>query len=137
MLKPLLSGFLPKVEFSLYWEKKQRFLFYEDIYKVWVMFAVESGSFYYEIGDEKGSATFGDFVLCPPNTPFRRVINTPLSFYFFELNWVDTQQSSAHRGEEMIPAGKISVLDTTRLAQNYAMMKKMALLAAIGPAAAI
>ncbi|MEF3306509.1 helix-turn-helix domain-containing protein [Paenibacillus sp. GYB003] len=124
MLKPLLSGFLPQVEFSIYWENKQKFLLYEDVYQVWVMFAVESGSFYYEIGDKKGSATFGDLVLCPPDTPFRRVVNTPLTFYFFELIWADTQQTGAPKDEELLPVGKISVLDTARLAQNYAIMKK-------------
>ena len=124
MLKPLLSGCVPQVDLAIYWEKKPKFLYYEDIYKVWVMFAVESGSFYYEIGDMKGSATFGDLVLCPPNTPFRRVINTPLTFYFFELSWTEAHPTSGQRSDDILPAGKISVLDTVRLGQNYALMKK-------------
>ncbi|RKN85521.1 helix-turn-helix domain-containing protein [Paenibacillus ginsengarvi] len=124
MHKPLLSGFLPQVNLSFYWENKERFLLYEDVYKMWVLFAVVSGSFYYEIGDEKGSAAFGDIVLCPPDTPFRRVVNAPLTFYYFEFIWADTQQLGPQRGEEMLPTGKISILDTNRLAQNYTMMKK-------------
>lgn len=123
MPKPQLSGLLPSVLTSIYWKQKDKFMFYEDVYTTWVMFAVEKGSFYYEIGDQKGTATLGDLVLCPPGTPFRRVIITPLTFYYFELSWTATQTFGA-AGEEDIPFGKISIFDTARLEQNYATMRK-------------
>ncbi|RKN86264.1 helix-turn-helix domain-containing protein [Paenibacillus ginsengarvi] len=114
----LLSSLMPVVKHTVYWEKKDVFLLYEDIYKIWVMFVVESGSFYYEIGESKGTATFGDIVICPPDTVFRRVIVTPLTFYYVELVW------EGPGAEKVIPAGSISISNTSRLAQNYAVMKK-------------
>lgn len=118
MNETLLSSLLPVVKHTVYWENKDIFLLYEDIYKTWVMFVVESGSFYYEIGESKGTATFGDIVICPPETAFRRVIVTPLTFYYVELVW------DGQNGEKVIPAGNISIRDTSRLAQNFAVMKK-------------
>ncbi|MDF2662657.1 MAG: hypothetical protein K0Q94_5448 [Paenibacillus sp.] len=49
MGKTMLSGLHPRVKLSIYWLEKERFLLYEDTYDIWVMFAIESGSFYYEI----------------------------------------------------------------------------------------
>jgi AraC-like DNA-binding protein len=120
MQAPLLSGFVPELQDFTYWESKDKFQMYEDIYTEWVIFAIEEGAFYYEIGNEKGMATFGDLVICPPDTVFRRVIVTPLTFYFFWLNWTEGPGS----GDTAIPAGKISILNTARLAHNYAAMKK-------------
>ncbi|MFC3767458.1 helix-turn-helix domain-containing protein [Paenibacillus sp. GCM10012303] len=123
MGKTMLSGLHPRVKLSIYWLEKERFLLYEDTYDIWVMFAIESGSFYYEIGDQKGSATFGDLVLCPPGVPFRRVINTPLTFYYFELTWRPSDEGPPH-DESMLPIGKISLFDTSRLTHNYNLMRK-------------
>lgn len=123
MSQPRLSSLLPEVSNSTFWDQKDKFMFYEDVYDTWVMFAVEAGSFYYEIGDEKGTATFGDLVLCPPGTPFRRVIVTPLTFYYFELTWRGLQTPGAV-GEEALPPGKLSIFNTGRLEQNYAAMRK-------------
>ena len=121
MQAPLLSGFVPELQDFTYWESKDKFQMYEDIYTEWVIFAIEEGAFYYEIGNEKGMATFGDLVICPPDTVFRRVIVTPLTFYFFWLNWTEGPGSG---DTAIIPAGKISILNTARLAHNYAAMKK-------------
>ncbi|GAA3413428.1 AraC family transcriptional regulator [Paenibacillus hodogayensis] len=107
-----------QVRSIVYWENKDAFLHYEDIYKVWVMFMVESGSFDFEIGETRGTATFGDVVICPPDTPFRRVIVTPLTFYYFELFLEGTDR------EAFIPSGKVSIRNTARLAQNFTVMKK-------------
>lgn len=120
---PLLSGFIPDIQDFAYWESKDKFQMYEDIYTEWVIFAIEEGAFYYEIGEEKGTATFGDIVICPPDTMFRRVIVTPLTFYFFWLAWTEGP-GSGDAGESAIPVGKISILNTARLTHNYASMKK-------------
>jgi AraC-like DNA-binding protein len=99
---------------------------YEDSYNVWVAFAVVEGAFYYEIGEMKGTATFGDIVICPPETVFKRVIMTPLTFYYFEFSWSDGTKSIEPEAKTglSIPSGKISLLDTARLAQNYNAMRK-------------
>jgi AraC family transcriptional regulator len=114
---------VPYPKNGMTWEQKDKFLRYEDVYNVWVMFAVEAGSFYYEIGGLKGTATFGDIVICPPDTVFRRVVVAPLTFYYLELVWIDSQ-SSGQQAADIIPAGKISIVNTSRLAHNYAAMRK-------------
>jgi AraC-like DNA-binding protein len=71
-----------------YWENKREFVLETDVYPFWCLFAVESGSFSYGIGESKGTAGSGSFVLCPPSTPFRRSMSTPvLTFHFVLLSW--------------------------------------------------
>lgn len=121
----LSSDYIPRLINAIYWERKEKFLYYEDTYKDWTLFAVESGSFYYELGEDKGIATFGDIFFCPPKTPFRRVIVNPLTFFLLRLRWYNRE------GERIEPAengefhtGKINIQNTSRLAANYACMKK-------------
>lgn len=114
---------LPQVIHSSYWERKEKFLLNEDTYKEWIVFAVENGSFYYELNENKGTAAFGDLVFCPPGLPFRRVIVTPLSFYVLRLHWY-YRGEPGHGPDFMPPVGKISIANTSRLAANYTNMRK-------------
>ncbi|RKN86094.1 helix-turn-helix transcriptional regulator [Paenibacillus ginsengarvi] len=121
----LLSDYVPRLIYSMYWERKDKFLFYEDTYKEWTLFAVESGSFYYELGEDKGIATFGDLLICPPKTPFRRVVVEPLTFFVLRLRWYDREGNGLEptEGREFF-TGKINIQNTSRLAANYKMMKQ-------------
>ncbi|MFS0724056.1 helix-turn-helix domain-containing protein [Paenibacillus sp. 1P07SE] len=76
----------------MYWFRKERFLLERDRYAVWTVFAVESGSFRYEIDGEKGAAGAGDLVICPPQRSFAREVLEPLTFHFFHYQ--------VHRDEE-------------------------------------
>lgn len=111
------TGFVPRFLHSIYWQNKERFELYEDISSNWIIFVIESGSFYYEIGDKKGNATFGDVVICPPHIVFRRVVVSPLTFHWFALQW-ENGSDGAGDPSTHIPAGKISIRDTERLAAN-------------------
>ncbi len=115
----------PRMSQCTYWFQKQQFSYKEDIYAEWVIFAVEDGSFHYEIGDREGIASFGDIVICPPGIPFYRDVITPLSFYYIRLQWVDGGGSLVH-SHESIPVGKVKFKDTRRLASNYFRMKSLA-----------
>lgn len=110
---------IPKVAFYHYWNKKEKFMLYEDSYPYWTMLAPEEGSFYFEIGDGKGIATFGDLVICPPNTPFKRVVVSSLSFYFVHFYWDEVIQDKPFSPI----SGRLTVKQTDRLASNYTLLK--------------
>lgn len=119
------SDFLPRLNHSYYWKRKERFKFYEDTYKEWVVIGVEDGSFFYEIDGQSGTATLGDLFICPPHLKFRRVVVTPLTFFFLRLGWEWVQPSEPSEEElRELPIGKISIRDTARLSANYAVMKQ-------------
>lgn len=131
--QPAPTAFVPKLTAAMVWKRKEKFLLYEDTYHDWVLFAVEEGSFHYEIADQQGTAAFGDLVLCPPRTPFRRVIITPLTFHFLRFVWEDAEGNAIDPGDA-IPVGKISLKDSARLAANYGWLSaaKMRTPAGIG-----
>ncbi len=88
---------------------------------MWVLFAVEQGSFRYRIGEQEDVAQFGDLVLCPPHMPFERETISPLSFHFFTFY-------SDHKGDNTNPAelpwGKIKLPLTERLKDNYTQLRQ-------------
>ncbi|NQX62120.1 helix-turn-helix domain-containing protein [Paenibacillus qinlingensis] len=113
----------PKLLSHMYWREKSAFQLQEDSNEFWVLFAVENGSFSYQIQEHEGTATFGDLVLCPPGAIFRREVIQPLSFHVMLLQWGD---SAGHplAMETQVPSGKIAIQDLNRLSSNYAYLKK-------------
>lgn len=70
-----------------YWENKREFVMPADVYPHWCLFAVESGSFSYGIGESKGTAGSGSLVLCPPSVAFIRTMTTStLTFHYVLLS---------------------------------------------------
>ncbi|MGO4495903.1 helix-turn-helix domain-containing protein [Paenibacillus sp. 2RAB27] len=103
----------------VFWHQKNEFMFERDTYPCWTIFAVEEGSFFYEIGEEQGEARFGDFVLCPPRAVFRRKTLEPLSFHFIQFI-----------GEAQIEhdpkwQGKLSLLDLPRLTSSFRYLRTL------------
>lgn len=78
-----LEQLAPYTHTVLYWRHKEHFLMDTDTHHTWMMFAVESGSFRFEIGEAAGIAKRGDLVFCPPFVPFRRRVLEPLTFFAF------------------------------------------------------
>lgn len=71
-----------------YWKNKREFMRESDIYPTWCLFAVESGTFAYSIGQHSGSAASGSLVLCPPMQVFGRSMSSPeLTFHFVLLSF--------------------------------------------------
>ncbi|MFB9756363.1 helix-turn-helix domain-containing protein [Paenibacillus hodogayensis] len=125
MERALIDKYVPRLFYSMYWRRKDRFLLYEDLCREWTILAVEDGSFYYEFGDQKGIATFGDLVVCPAKTVLRRVVIQPLTFYVFRLRWTDLDgKEVVFHSETPLIAGKISFQNTKRLSSNFAMMRE-------------
>ncbi|NOU67260.1 helix-turn-helix domain-containing protein [Paenibacillus sp. LMG 31461] len=103
----------------VYWHQKKEFMFERDDYPCWTLFAVEEGSFFYEIRTEQGEARFGDLVLCPPRTVFRRKTIEPLTFHFIQFI------GESHLEHEAAWKGKLSVQDLPRLTSSYRYLRSM------------
>ncbi|XEC93277.1 helix-turn-helix domain-containing protein [Paenibacillus tarimensis] len=99
----------------VFWKRKAVFQLPEDQYDEWVLFAVTEGCFRYEIGGEKGEASFGDLVICPPLTLFAREVAEPLSFHFYRYKW----HNAADETVVYPQGGKLSIRDLNRLSSNY------------------
>lgn len=118
----------PRIRQYRYWDRKEQFALREDQYPGWTLFAVEDGAFHYEVLDQRGTASFGDLVICPPHTPFRREVLSPLSFHFIVFDWHDAGGNMLgahdhHHGERIL-SGKISIADRQRLISDYARLRK-------------
>ncbi|MEF2243439.1 MULTISPECIES: AraC family transcriptional regulator [unclassified Paenibacillus] len=114
---------LPKA--YVYWHQKQQFLLDQDRYNNWTMFAVEEGVFQFEIGAHRGEAFFGDIVVCPPGLVFHRKTVEPLTFHFVQFTW--DVEPTKEQAEQM--TGKITFIDTERLASTYRYIRSLNLTA--------
>lgn len=114
---------IPRVNYSMYWERKEKFSLHEDTYDHWIMLVVSDGSFYYEILEHKGTAGRGDIVFCPPRTPFRRVVITPLTFLLVRLIW-ENKHGQPIAAPETVPIGKISIGNTARLSSTCEQIRQ-------------
>jgi AraC family transcriptional regulator len=103
----------------VYWHQKKEFMFERDDYACWTLFAVEEGSFFYEIGEEKGEARFGDLVLCPPRLVFRRQTLEPLTFHFLQFI------GEPHIENDSDWQGKLTLIDMPRLSSNYRYLQTL------------
>lgn len=89
-------------------------------YICWVILAVDQGSFYYEVGEEKGKASFGDLIFCPPGVPLYRQASTPISFYRILFEILDT----SIKVPSEFPLGKVTLQNLSRLASNFEYFRK-------------
>ncbi|WP_282942192.1 AraC family transcriptional regulator [Paenibacillus sp. RC67] len=105
----------------VYWHQKTEFMLPSDTYPCWTLFAVEAGRFRYTIGEESGEASFGDLVLCPPNTAFIRKTLEPLSFHFLQFVWL----KEPYTVEEGQWNGKLAVYDMERLQSDYHYLRQI------------
>jgi AraC-like DNA-binding protein len=89
---------------------------------MWVMFAVESGSFRYRIGGESGTVKAGDLIFCPPGQAFQREALSPMSLHFigftFETPLPDDDPIP-------MPTLKSHPTDVKRLASDFSYLRKL------------
>lgn len=103
-----------------FWKEKVQFDLNVDTYSNWVIFAVENGSFHYEIDNKKGIASNDDIIICPPRMPFKRKVITPLSLHFIGCNIQNN-----YNKELALPNVKVSPKDRERLASNYSYLRRL------------
>ncbi|WP_165444936.1 helix-turn-helix domain-containing protein [Gracilibacillus phocaeensis] len=115
-----LTDYTLQLLWHTYWKTKEQFDRSIDTYQNWVMFAVESGSFHYEIGREKGIASDDDIILCPPGQAFKRKIITPLALHFIGYN-IQTHS----KDELLLPQVKVTPKDRKRLSSNFSYLRRL------------
>lgn len=101
----------------IFWDKKEHFLLDEDIDSNWVLYAIEDGECDYEVSAHNGIGKFGDIIICPPGTIFKRKVINTLTFHFINFS-ISTENNLSS-----FPVGKISVLDLKRLNNTYYYLK--------------
>lgn len=120
-----LSSFVPQLIYYMRWELKEKFANYEDVHQKWLMFIVEDGSFYYEIGSDSGTASFGDLVICPPGIPFRRVVVSPVTLHVVFIEWsMDGEQTFNQSELNQLPSGKRAIRDAERMRSNFKLLEQ-------------
>lgn len=109
----------PSVITYTYWDYKPKFDKEADTYKWWCLFAVESGSFRFDIDGTDGIASVGDLVLCPPGTTFKREVLQPLRFHFWYLTWKNGANGEPTSEPVQIPFRKMTIANQGRLRDNF------------------
>ncbi|WP_409344978.1 helix-turn-helix domain-containing protein [Paenibacillus sp. MBLB4367] len=121
---PLL-GHIPRLKYFRHVVRRERFFEYESIQKEWLLFAVEDGSFYFEIENRRATASFGDLVFCPPGVAFRRVVISPVTLFVLRMEWRDDQGNEVDPLQsDVLPIGKVSLRNTEKLLADYAAFKQ-------------
>ncbi|MEF3302146.1 AraC family transcriptional regulator [Paenibacillus sp. GYB003] len=118
---------LPHVVTLVGWRDKARFEKDEDQSPLWVLFAVESGSFRFELGRHRGIAEKGSLVLCPPNTALKRGMLRPTTFLVLYFTW-RSEAGEDIRDDECLhpnPSGHIVITDKQRFANNCAYFRML------------
>jgi AraC family transcriptional regulator len=119
------TGVYPLITDYTYWKRKTQFLLETDQYPEWTMFALEEGSFSFEIETSHDIARFGDIVICPPQVPMTRHVLEPLTFHFIAFTWCDPCSSKTKSVLPILPSGKISIQDLNLLLNHYSNLRKL------------
>lgn len=119
-----LCGYVPKLTYFRHHVHLEQFFQSESIQDEWLIFAVENGSFYFEIDGHQATASFGDLVFCPPGVVFRRVVVSPITLFVLRMSWRDDEGHAIDLAElGSLPVGKVSLRNTERLMMDYAALK--------------
>ncbi|MFC3773567.1 AraC family transcriptional regulator [Paenibacillus sp. GCM10012303] len=127
-MKPYPIGELsPYVHIIVRWCSKEQFVYDREPNETWTLFIPESGEFRYEIGSHRGTATFGDLVLCPPDVLMERAVIRPLTFLAVYFDWYAEGGRKIESEHELTPhaVGKCALQDTQRLFSSNEYLKKV------------
>lgn len=83
-----------------------------DTYDNWCLLLPRSGSFDFEVGDARGTARFGDIVVCPPGGTLWRRMRTPTSFFHARFT-TDLEP----------PVGRTRIRDLDRLRSDLKLLE--------------
>lgn len=109
-----------EVVHCVYTGPRPHFMFPESSLSTYTLLAVEAGSFEFEISGLHGQAAFGDLVVCPPNTLFKRKTKEDITFHVIYFHMEAAQIDWLTQ----VPLGKVSIRDTGRLLSTYSYLRK-------------
>lgn len=108
--------------YHAYFERKEHFELNSDTYPTWVLFALESGKFRYQIGKECGEANAGDLIYCPPGYTFHREMVMPLELHYIGFHFEGEPETNI---ESLLPSFKAYAIDSKRLASDFSYLRKL------------
>lgn len=92
----------------------------EEIHHFYVIIGVEKGSFKFSVGEDSGTATFGDLVFVPPGVLFKRKSLGEITFHM--LVFQPTEKSEPIF--DSLPVGKVTISDVNRLNSTYSYLRQ-------------
>jgi AraC-like DNA-binding protein len=107
------------------WQRKEQFDLNVDCYTNWVMFALDSGRFRYNIGKESGVAEPGDLIFCPPDISFDREMLSPIALHYAGFDFAGVSREASARLHP--PAYKTHPVDTRRVMHNLSVLRQLQL----------
>ncbi|MEF3311264.1 AraC family transcriptional regulator [Paenibacillus sp. GYB004] len=110
-----------EVENCVYTGPRPSFMYPESTNQTYTLLGIETGSFEYEIREETGRAAFGDLLLCPPDTLFKRKALEEITFHVIYFHWVMPERELY----DQLPVGKFGIRDTDRLLSTYSYLRGM------------
>jgi|GEM_PF-1352257 AraC-type DNA-binding domain-containing proteins len=105
------------------------FAYPEAVYANWLLLIPETGSFQYWLSHElgQGIAAYGDVILLPPGTLFRRNMLQPVQFHMIEFDWTTLEGLSVDLAMAA-PVGKIHIKQTQMLESLVSLLTETYLL---------
>lgn len=110
----------PKLLHAYFGRRREKFHSTRGSFDNWVLIAVEEGSYRYELPLQKGTATFGDLVFCPPEASLGRWM---LQHSTHHVIYFDIPSIPARPPYPLY--GKYTVGDLPRLSSNYSHLQHL------------
>lgn len=107
-----------------FYQKRAQFITTSGAFSVWVMIVPENGTFDYQIGEEKGEASFGELVVAPPGGAFARCVTSKsLTYHVLQWWWRNERAGDSERAAEVLfPPGKWRIDETARLTSSLSLL---------------
>lgn len=105
----------PRIHLHLACMNRAEFTHKVETSSDWTLLMAESGSFSFQVGQQRGESSPGSFILCPPGVPFqRRVMHGPISFHYLLFQW---------SGHTALPGGQYHLHDLDRHRATLAALR--------------
>jgi AraC-like DNA-binding protein len=109
-----------KLHMCNYIGPRKEFFRPEEVHAHHVIIGMETGAFEYTVGKQTGTASFGDLVIVPPGSLFKRKSLGEITFHM--LVFTPLMEPDPLLG--VLPSGKVTINDVNRLSSTYSYLRK-------------
>lgn len=114
----------PRIHEAWFGRRLEQFRFARGSFEQWALIAAEEGRFRYAMQGERGTAQFGDVVICPPHVELNRHVVQHLTHHVLWFSWQDESGREVHPTSPAL-CGKRTARDLTRLSSDYALLQTL------------
>lgn len=114
----------PQVLEAFFGRRRSQFVHARGSFPHWVLIGAEEGLFRYELRGHRGTAGFGDFVVCPPGVELGRWVVQYLTHHVVAFTWLDGGGAPAEPEVDALP-GKHTACDLSRLSSSYSHLQRL------------